>query len=341
MASTAFLPRPDYGPDCHGKFLTFVVPSRNGCNLDCSFCLIRQRREIATNHFNPDDDYIGPDDLALFVRQVTERWPIIALAIQGHEPLLPSSLPYTRALLTEGGRLGIPTGLVTNGVLLGEAIDLLSVLMPTAIAVSLDASSANQHDRIRGVPGSWAAAIRGITRAVMTLTPRTSLVVSSVLQPSKRRYLDDLPAQLRELGVDYWIVNPQLRVGRDRVGGPVGNPSSIFQDLMILQKAANRAGIRLIVDDEFDHLHHGVASMREPELRSLHIRTQPPSVEIFRLTPTGQCSVGQDILKKETPGVPRWRPNEVNAGEFVARRAARVAPRAINSANCEVAGYVT
>ena len=311
MAVTGFLPRREYGPDCNGLFLTFVVPAPDGCNLACPFCLVQQRHEWTPDHF------ISVDDLALFVRQTAERKPIAALAIQGYEPLLPGSLPHTTALLTTGKQLGVPAGLVTNGVLLAEAIDALSEAAPDAIAVSLDAGSADQHDRIRGVSGAWAAAVLGLEQAATRLPPWISLVVSSVLQPGKRRYLDALPARLRHLGVDYWIVNPLLRISRNGKSGLVDSADNIFRDLLVLQDAADRAGVGLIVDDEFDLLRHRAASMHEPALRPLHVRTRPPGVEILRLAPNGQCSFGHDILRQVTPDTPRWRPDRLNAGEFI------------------------
>ena len=308
MTSGGVQPQPDYRPDAAGQFLTFVVPALNGCNLQCPFCLVRQRQEIT-------DTNLQPDDLARFIREAAERAPIFALAIQGYEPLLPESLPYTQAVLATGRFLGIPATFVTNGVKLADAIELLTTLSPTKIAISLDGAAADIHDRIRGVAGAWAAAVAGIGRAVEVLAPRTRLVVTSVLLPSKRHYLDGMPARLREIGIDRWIINPLLRVGREQAGGPVGDRASLYRDLLILQGAADRAGVRLTVDDEFDHLGH--ARVAHPSLRALHVRTLPPNVDIFRLAPSGQCSVGDEIFKQVTPDTPRWQPGTMHAGDFL------------------------
>jgi MoaA/NifB/PqqE/SkfB family radical SAM enzyme len=310
MASSGLQPQPDYEPGVAGKFLTFIVPASDGCNLKCPFCIVRQRQEIS-------DTQLGPDDLARFIREAAERAPIFALAIQGYEPLLPESLPYTQAILATGRFLGLPTSLVTNGTNFADAVDLLTTLSPNKIAISLDAASAEIHDRIRGVAGAWAASVGGIKRAIEVLAPRTRLVVSSVLMPSKRHYLDDMPALLREIGIDRWIINPLLRVGGDRAGGPVADRASLFRDLLILQKVAHRAGIRLTVDDEFGNLRHDAASASQPSLRALHVRTLPSNVEIFRLAPSGQCSTGDGILKQVTPDTPRWRPGTMHAGDFL------------------------
>jgi MoaA/NifB/PqqE/SkfB family radical SAM enzyme len=60
-------------------------------------------------------------------------------------------------VLETGQSLGVPTTLVTNGVFLHNAVDLLNTLPPTKIAISLDSDSAAIHDRIRGVAGAWTA----------------------------------------------------------------------------------------------------------------------------------------------------------------------------------------
>ena len=310
MGSTGLQPQPESAPDAVGRFLTFIVPASNGCNLKCPFCLVRQRREVA-------ETCLQPRDLTRFIREANERGPIFALAIQGFEPLLLESLPYTQAILATGRFLGLQTSLVTNGTKLFDSVDLLKTLSPTKIAISLDADSAEVHDDIRGVPGAWKATINGVKRALATLAPVTRLVVASVLLPSRRHYLDSMPARLRELGVDRWIVNPLLRVGSDGNGGPVSDRGSLYRDLLILQETADRVGIALTVDDEFGNLRHDAAKVSQPSLGALNVRTLPRNVEIFRLAPSGRCSTGHDILKQVTADTPRWRPGTIHAGDFL------------------------
>jgi MoaA/NifB/PqqE/SkfB family radical SAM enzyme len=320
MSVAGLQPEPDGGQAFVGQFLTFVVPSPDGCNLKCPFCFIGQRREIAETR-------LRPDDLARFIREAAERAPIFALAIQGYEPLLPASRPYTQAILATGRFLGLQTTLVTNGVLLADALDLLMALRPSKIAISLDAASADAHDRIRGVVGAWDETIKNIRLAVEILAPWTNLAVSSVLLPSKRQLLDDMPTLLSEVGINDWIINPLLRVGRGRVGGHVDNPTNLFRDIRVLNEAADRVGIRLTVDDEFNHIGHNVSTTCRPELRSIHVRTLPPDVEIFRLTPSAQCSVGERILEQMTPDAPCWKPGAVHAGDFLEMLASRAVSR--------------
>jgi MoaA/NifB/PqqE/SkfB family radical SAM enzyme len=312
MASAGLQPQPDFDADSAGQFLTFVVPSLNGCGLECPFCLIRQRREIT-------ETSLGPNDLVRFIREAAQRAPIFAVAIQGYEPLQPGSLPYTQAILGTGRFLNLPTTLVTNGVELVDAVDLLKTLSPAKIAISLDGTRADIHDRLRGVGGAWAATVAGVRRALDVLAPQTRLAVASVLIPSRRHYLDGMPALLREIGIDRWIVSPLLRVGGDEAGGPVGDRMDLFDDLLVLHAAADRVGVRLTIDDEFGHLGHNAACALQPALRALHVRTLPPKVELFRLTPGGQCSRGNGVLTQAAPDGPRWQPGVIHAGDFLER----------------------
>jgi pyruvate-formate lyase-activating enzyme len=309
MPSVGLQPRPDFAPEYAGQFLTFVVPAPGGCNLKCPFCLVRQRQEI-------NETCLGPEDYTRFIRQSAERQRIAALSIQGYEPLLPESMPYTQAILATGRFLKLPTALVTNGVNLGKMVNQLETLSPDKIAVSLDAASADLHDRLRGVPGTWSAAVKSIERARAVLAPHTSVVVSSVLLPSKPHYLDAMPARLREIGVDRWIVTPLLRVGASQAGGPAGDRARLFHDLTVLQQAADRAQIRLTIDDEFGHLDHDAAGAFQPRLRALHVRTLPRNVDLFRLAPGGHCSRGEDVLKQVSSATPQWRP-DMHAGDFL------------------------
>jgi sulfatase maturation enzyme AslB (radical SAM superfamily) len=310
MSAVGLQPQPEFDPDAEGVFLTFVVPALNGCNLDCSFCLVRQRKEITETR-------LTPENYAQFVREVADRERIFALAIQGYEPLLPEALPFTQAILAAGRFLGVPTSLVTNGVGLGDAVDLLKTLTPNKIAVSLDAASPEVHDGIRGVKGAWEASVAGLRRAIEVLAPQTLLVVNSVLLPSRRHYLDAMPARLREIGIGRWIVNPVLRVGREQAGGPVAERARLYRDLAILQEAADRAGVRLTVDDEFGHLDCGAASPFQLSSRGVHVRPLPPRVTLYRLTPGGQCSRGSDVLKQVTSTTPCWQPGATHAGDFI------------------------
>lgn len=306
-----------------GRFLTFIVPATRGCNLSCSFCFIRQRQEGAEiRHRREAASVLHPTDLARFIDEVCEQGPVVALAVQGHEPLLAESEPYTKTVLAKGKALGLPTGLVTNGVRLSETLKWLRKLAPNKMAISLDAASPDIHDQLRGVKGAWAATVEGIRRANRLLSSQTQLVVASVLTPSASRHLANMPKLLNELGIVDWILNPQLRIRRDEEGKLKSSRDRIFQDLQPLQEAAAAAQIRLTVDDEFDCLQHNVWPVEAGGMDRLTVRIIPKSIEVVRLTPNGQCSVGREILRPVAPTARRWRPGLINAADFIGERLA-------------------
>ncbi len=303
--------------ESRGRFLSFIVPAPQGCNLKCSFCYIRERQEGAEVR---DGAVLRPADLARFIDEVCEQGPVVALAVQGHEPLLAESEPYTKTVLAKGKALGLPTALVTNGVRLAEALAWLKKLAPNKMAVSLDAASPEIHDRLRGVNGAWAAAVEGIKRANRLLGSQTQLTVASVLTPAGSGHLANMPKLLNDLGVSDWILNPQLKIQGDKEGKLKSSRDRVFQDLRPLQEAAAASNIRLTVDDEFDCLQHraGYGS----ELDRPAVRIIPKSIEVVRLTSTGQCSVGREILRTIAPRARRWRPGLVNAADFIGARMA-------------------
>ncbi|MGI9503923.1 MAG: radical SAM protein, partial [Geminicoccaceae bacterium] len=122
---------PSYTWHRDGTIVTFIIPASNGCDLDCPFCFIRQRGEVSL------DIELAPADHARFIREVMATETIAAVCVQGYEPLLPDSFPYTRAILSTGQWLNIPTSLVTNGTHLAQWVDELAVLAPGRVSVSL------------------------------------------------------------------------------------------------------------------------------------------------------------------------------------------------------------
>ena len=312
MASIGLFPDDgdDEGVSLSGKFLTFIVKAPDGCNLSCRFCIVKQRGEAAS-------DPMSPDDLARFIDETASTAQIFALGVQGHEPLLPQSRWYTHAILESAIRVSRPATLVTNGVYLHDAAPWLAEMRLAKAGVSIDSPDAGIHDRFRGARGTWDAATTGVKHALKVFSGRTRLAVTSVLMPNDRGMLANMPSLLQTLGVEDWIVTPLLRAGHNQIGGPVCSPQKVFDHLLTLRDAADRVNIRLTVDDELDCLRYDSACERRPELRALRVRRIPPDVELYRLSPTGHCSAGHDILTETASAARRWRPGEIHASRFL------------------------
>ena len=203
--------------------LTFIVPAPNGCNLRCPFCYIDRRNESARSLD------LTPNDYVRFIDQATRREEIGAICLQGYEPLLPESFEYTRAILAAGQWLGIPTSLVTNGTFLERWVDELVELRPDKITVSLDAADPATHDRSRGKIGAFEDAMRGLRLAADNPVLQPVLALASILMPQKHERLMGMPKLAADLNVDHWVVTILQEVGKDEIGGPVGDRRRTFQ----------------------------------------------------------------------------------------------------------------
>ena len=303
------------------EILTLVVPAPNGCNLDCPFCYITQRREY-TKSIN-----LQPHDYSCFVECITSRKSASIVCIQGYEPLLPDSFTYTRAILQTGQRLGIPSSLVTNGTHLRQHVPALSKLRPARVAVSLDSADPAVHDKARGKVGAFDDALTGLTFSVNAPVLKKALVVASILMPKRRERLMGMPKLLSELGIDRWVVNALVKVGRgDKLGGPVGERRAILDDLLVLKAEADRFGIDMVVDDEFGRLSEDDYARELIDIEALRIKRLVQPEGVYRLVPTGHCSKGADILKPINDQTPVWDPKTTDAGEFIASLSAAPTP---------------
>ncbi|MGI9434834.1 MAG: radical SAM protein [Geminicoccaceae bacterium] len=291
--------------------LTFIVPAPDGCNLSCPYCYINRRNEAARRLD------LTPENYAAFIEQVAEREEIGAICLQGYEPLLPESFAYTRAILAAGRRLGIPTSLVTNGTYLERWVDELAALEPQKIAVSLDSADPAIHDKSRGKIGAYEDTIRGLRSAAANPTLQPILVLASILMPQKHERLLGMPALCIDLDVNHWVVTILQQVGKDEIGGPVGDHRQTFQDLLILKREAEMRKIHFVVDDEFGSLSSEDVDRDVVDINALRIRRFVRPSGTFRLLPTGQCSMGLEILREVRPDTPRWVPGEMDAWDFI------------------------
>ena len=293
------------------SILTFIVPAPNGCNLRCPYCYIDRRNEAARSLD------LAPLDYVRFIEQAASREEIGAICLQGYEPLLPESFDYTRAILAAGQRLGIPTSLVTNGTHLDRWVDELAELRPDKIAVSLDAADPATHDRSRGKIGAFEDAMRGLRLAADNPVLQPALVLASILMPQKHERLMGMPKLASDLSIDHWVVTILHEVGKDEIGGPVGNRRRTFQDLLALKREAQKFDLHFVVDDEFGTLSEEDIDRDVIDINALRIRRFVRPSGTFRLLPTGQCSMGLDILKEVKPDTPRWVPGEMDAWDFI------------------------
>lgn len=125
-----------------------------GCNLRCIHC-----RASASELMSPDD--LTTSEAFEVVDQIAEYAPFI-LVLTGGEPL------WRTDVFDIAGRArgrGIRVALATNGTLVDDAMaDRIAQAQIARVAISLDGADAATHDRFRGQPGAFDAAIAGFQR---------------------------------------------------------------------------------------------------------------------------------------------------------------------------------
>jgi len=132
-----------------------------------------------------------------------------AVKFTGGEPLLRDDTPE---LMRWMHAHGFSITMETNGTLIDEKI--IQVFKETKlrhVAISLDAPEAAIHDKLRGQPGAFEAAVRGIRLAV-----RAGLSVQIImsLYTDNEHLLEPMTQMAVELGVRSLKVNPVIPSGR-------------------------------------------------------------------------------------------------------------------------------
>ena len=320
--SIAGLPATAWEGDECGHLLTFVLPAVSGCDLKCGFCFISQRDEIASER-------LMPADFVSFIRQAAATMNVLGISLQGYEPLLPGTLPYTLDILRVGRELGIPVSIVTNGTHLVEAMPALKDCPPAKIGVSLDAAAPVRHDRIRGVTGAWERTVEGLRQYRRTVEDAEErLAVLSIYMPGRRTYLDGMPQLLNSLDLREWVLNPLVTLEKSQ-WAYASKRTKLVEDLTELWDHAIRAGIDFKVDDELGILKSAFPAAEQGMIAPLPIRSMPDGVVLSRLSPGGELSVGLEIWRPLSQKTRHWRPHTDDVAGLLANSNGGNAQRAM------------
>jgi MoaA/NifB/PqqE/SkfB family radical SAM enzyme len=162
------------------------VAVTNACNAHCRFCSFPQ---VPTTDWRMAD----PDRLARGFSAM-QRAGMRYVCITGGEPLL---YPALADCLEEARARKLETLLVTNGVLLTPAlVSKFSYAGLHTLIISIDAASAQIHDRHRGVPG-----LASHIKETLPLLHRAG--IRTVASVTLSRLIDDVEALLyfvRDMG---------------------------------------------------------------------------------------------------------------------------------------------
>jgi radical SAM protein with 4Fe4S-binding SPASM domain len=161
------------------------------CNLACLHC-------YAAKDAKPDDAREGELTTAGWKKIIDEikAAGCLYLLITGGEPLLRDDFA---AIYSYAKRQGFLVTLFTNATLVtADMVELFRQLPPRRIEITLYGAGAATHDRITGVPGSFARTLRGIE---MLLAGGLNVALKSVLMTLN---MDEFPA-IKEIAKGYGV----------------------------------------------------------------------------------------------------------------------------------------
>ena len=178
------------------------------CNLACVHC--RASAQTA-----PEPDELTTNQVFSLIDQLAE-WSQPIFVISGGEPLM---RPDIFEIAAHGTRRGLRVAVSPNGTLLtDEVVQNLIEAGVKRISVSIDGSTAERHDAIRGVPGAFDAAMEGLARC------RKAGLGFQLNTTVMRQTRADLSAT-RDLGVrigaEAWHVFMLVPTGRGKIDDEV------------------------------------------------------------------------------------------------------------------------
>ena len=289
--------------------LTFLAPAQR-CNQRCPRCILDLTGEPVR------DTRLRPQDFGCFVSGfIRARVPIRIVTFQGYEVTLPESWPYVQSVFRTCQAHRIPRGFVTNGMLLHKRVKELVSFDPRRVSVSLDGSTPEVHDLIRGLTGAFDATLSSIRRLLQEAPAfRERLSVTSTLfGKTNLDSLRDLPPLLAQLGIPIWAVTIESTVahGTQLPAHDAGQAARWFAEL---QEAAVAHGLRFYVSDELGHFRSAQAAHG----RSVELKHVFDPAFLYRVEPSGHVRVGEELLQSWDASAARaWRPGRDDPVEVV------------------------
>lgn len=186
------------------------------CALACRHC-----RAEAMPAAHPDQ--LSLDESKAFLRQIPDFGaPLPQLILTGGDPL---ARPDLFELIAEARALGLGVSITpaATPALTREVLVRLQEAGVEGLGLSLDGSTPERHDSIRGVPGTFALTMQAMRWARELGMP---LQVNTL---AAEETVDDLPAVydlLQPFGIARWSLFFLISVGRGKVLQPLAPPAA-------------------------------------------------------------------------------------------------------------------
>ena len=172
------------------------------CNLRCRHCWIDPGFGTESQRFLPWSEL-----RKIFVQ--AQELGLRAVKLTGGEPFMhPEILDILRGLR----QMGLKLRMESNGTLIGA--EQAEVLRETGtdVSISLDGPTAKLHDELRGVPGAFDRALRGVETLTKQGWPPFQII--ACLHRGTRQVLPDMVRLAEDLGVASLKVNVVNSMGR-------------------------------------------------------------------------------------------------------------------------------
>lgn len=158
-----------------------------GCNLRCIHC----RRVTLADQLTPQD-LSTAESFQLIDEIAAVGRPVFVLS--GGEPLFRPDIYDIARYATDAG---LPVALATNGTLIDDQVaQQIKDSGVKRVSISFDGSDAATHDAFRGLPGSFAAAIRGFKELRQVGLP---VQINTTVANHNKAQLDSMLALAKEL----------------------------------------------------------------------------------------------------------------------------------------------
>lgn len=173
--------------------ILFIRVTEN-CNASCFMCGFGKTKK----------QLFASDESIKTIAFQSKKAGIRVVRFTGGEPLLHEGLVSYLKLFKS---VGMKTSIITNGFLLPTRLDKLLESGLDQVILSIDASRAKLHDKLRNLPGAFNNATDSI-RKIKTLQNNIIVRVNTVVSPYNFNDLENILEMLVSLKVDQWSVIP-------------------------------------------------------------------------------------------------------------------------------------
>jgi len=171
------------------------------CNMRCGFCYCP-----ATSASLPETE-MSTQEVRQCIDEIADAG-CLSLLLTGGEPLMRRDFKEIYVYIR---KRGIFVTLFTNGTRLNEDVaDILCAYPPKKVEITLYGATRRTHEKVTGIPGSFAACRRGIE---LTLARRLPLALKSTVSIDNCQEVPLMTEMARSLGVDYrWdpMLDPRM-----------------------------------------------------------------------------------------------------------------------------------